>query len=194
MADEPKKDRKRRGSERHSQVRWIVSIFFITVLISGTFSFLSSEILESASLVGAFLVLLLIILIGIVFDLLGVAVTAADERPFHSMAARKVPGAQESIRLLRNAGKVASICNDVIGDICGVISGTAAAVIAIEAFSNYQTLAQTLLKLLLSALVAGLTVGGKACGKQLALNNSTAIVHMAGKLVYFFKKPFSHKK
>ena len=31
---------------------------------------------------------------------------------------------------IRNAGRVSSFCNDVIGDICGVISGSAAAVIS----------------------------------------------------------------
>ena len=72
----------------------------------------------------AFLILLVIVMVGIIFDIIGVAVTSADEKPFHSMAARKVPGSQEAIKLLRNAERVSSICNDVVGDICGVVSGT----------------------------------------------------------------------
>ena len=104
-------------------VRWVVTIFVITLFVSGAISFLSEELLAHSGMIAAFSILLVIVLVGIVFDILGVAVTSADERPFHSMASRKVPGAQEAIRLLRNAERVGSICNDVIGDICGVISG-----------------------------------------------------------------------
>ena len=78
----------------------------------------------------AFLILLAIILIGIIFDIIGMAVATADEKPFHSMASRKVAGASDAIKLLRNAERVSSICNDVVGDICGVVSGSASATIA----------------------------------------------------------------
>ena len=98
-------------------VRWVVTIFVITLFVSGAISFLSEELLARSGMIAAFAILLVIVLVGIVFDILGVAVTSADERPFHSMASRKVPGAQEAIRLLRNAERVGSICNDVIGDI-----------------------------------------------------------------------------
>ena len=106
--------------ERQKAVRWVVTIFLVTIVISGTISLLSDLIMSASSMFVAFLILLLIILIGIIFDIIGMAVATADEKPFHSMASRKVPGAQESIRLLRNAERVSSICNDVVGDICGV--------------------------------------------------------------------------
>ena len=63
----------------------------------------------------AFVVLACFILLGIVFDIIGVAVTAADERPFHSMAAHRTPGAREALGLIRKANKVSSFCNDVVG-------------------------------------------------------------------------------
>lgn len=44
------------------------------------------------------------------------------------------------------------------------------------------------IQLLMSAVVAGLTVGGKAFGKSLAMNNSTAIIHTAAKLLYQIKQ------
>ena len=118
--------------EKNKTVRWVISIFFITILISGLISFASDAIMASSSMLVAFIILLAIILIGIIFDIVGVAVTSADEKPFHSMAARKVAGAQEAIRLLRKAERVSSICNDVVGDICGVVSGSASATIAAQ--------------------------------------------------------------
>ena len=135
----------------------------------------------------AFLILLIIVLIGILFDIIGVAVTSADEKPFHSMAARKVPGAQEAIRLLRNAERVSSICNDVIGDICGVVSGSASATIAAQILAKFEFTWPMVVSLVMSALVAGLTVGGKAVGKTFAMNSCTFIVHTAGKIVYFLR-------
>lgn len=166
------------------------------MVISALFSFFSQEILDSAGLIGAFAVLLVIVAVGILFDVIGVAVTAADEKPFHSMAARKVKGASEAIILLRNADKVSSICNDVIGDICGIISGTAVAVIVtlIAAGKTASDSRTVMLQLLLSAFAAGLTIGGKAIFKTVALKNSTAIVHFAAKLFAFFRNLFQRKR
>ena len=157
--------------ERNKTIRWVVTIFFLTIVISGAISLLSDEIMSHSGMMVAFLILLFIILIGILFDIIGVAVTSADEKPFHSMAARKVPGAQEAIRLLRNAERVSSICNDVIGDICGVISGSASATIAAQILSNFEFSWPNAVSLIMSALVAGLTVGGKAIGKTFAMNS-----------------------
>ena len=177
----------------NARVKWLITIFVMALLISAVFSFLSQELLVAASLFGAFIVLFTIIVTGILFDLLGIAVTAAEEKPFHSMSSRKVRGAAESIWLLRNADKVSSICNDVVGDICGIISGTAAAVVAVEACMHVQSVSQRLMQLLLSALVAALTICGKAFCKQIALDNSTAIVYATAKIMYRFKHIFHQK-
>ena len=112
------------------------------------------------------------------------------------MAARKVPGALDAIRLLRNAERVSSICNDVVGDICGVVSGSASATIAAQVLQNFEFTWPQLVTLLMSALVAGLTVGGKALGKTFAMNSATAIVHSVGKIIWWLHQihPFSKKK
>ena len=170
--------------ERNKTIRWVVIIFFVTMLISGTISFVSDEIMDHSSMAVAFLILLAIVLIGIVFDIIGVAVTSADEKPFHSMAARKVPGGLEAIRLLRTAERVSSICNDVVGDICGVVSGSASATIAVQVLQNFEFSFPRIVTLLMSALVAGLTVGGKAIGKTFAINSCTQIVSGVGKIIY----------
>lgn len=185
-----KKNRNKTQSEA-SRIRWILTIFFLTVLISALFSFLSSTIMSKASTAIAFVVLFVIIVIGILFDMIGVSVTAADTKPFHSMAAKKKIGAKEALSLLNNADKVSSVCNDVIGDICGVISGSASAAIAVSAFTGKS---DTVPKLLLSALVAGLTVGGKACSKAFAIHKSTKIVQTTSVIVYYLKFGFLKKK
>ena len=189
---EPRSKKKQKKNKKHSNFRWIVTIFFVAVLISSAISFLSSSVMEDAGIVEAFVVLLLIVLIGILFDIVGVAVMSAGEKPFHSMAAKKVPGAAEALMLLRNAEKVSSFCNDVVGDICGVVSGSASAVIAVKALSNLNS--DAVGQLIMSALVAGITIAGKALGKNIAMRRSTQIVHLVSKPIYYIKSLFRRKK
>jgi len=171
--------------QRNKTVKWVITIFLVTIVVSALISLISEEVMDGSSIFVAFLILFIIILIGIIFDIVGVSVTSADETPFHAMAARKVPGAKEAIRLLRQAEKVSSICNDVVGDICGVVSGSASATIAAQVLHNFEFTWPRLITLVMSALVAGLTVGGKAIGKTFAVNSSTNIVHSVGRLIYW---------
>lgn len=179
--------------ERLKTIRWVVTIFFVTILISGIISLVSDEVMANSSVAVAFVILLAIIFLGIIFDIIGMAVATADEKPFHSMAARKVPGAHEAIKLLRNAERVSSICNDVVGDICGVVSGSASATIAALILSNVDVGWPRGVSLVMSALVAGLTVGGKAIGKTVAVNSCTKIVHLVGRAIYTLNR-FPKKK
>jgi len=183
-------DNKKKQEKKAKRAPWALQVFFISVLLSAMLSFVSSEVLEGAGMLLAFGVLLAFILLGIVFDIIGVAVTAADERPFHSMAAHKTPGAREALGLIRKANKVSSFCNDVVGDICGIVSGTTAAVIVLrlqEAFS----LQSVLFSLAITALVSGLTIGGKAVGKTFAIDKSTAVLQLVGRFLHLFS---SHKR
>ena len=179
--------------ERLKTIKWVVTIFFVTIAISGTISLVSDEVMANSSLAVAFVILLAIIFLGILFDIIGMAVATADEKPFHSMASRKVPGAHEAIRLLRNAERVSSICNDVVGDICGVVSGSASATIAALILANADVGWPRGVSLLMSALVAGLTVGGKAVGKTVAVNSCTEIVHLVGRMIHTWNR-FTKKK
>lgn len=179
--------------ERSRTIRWVVTVFLVTLAVSGMISLISDEVMASSGLLAAFAILLGIVFLGIIFDIIGMAVATASEKPFHSMAARKVPGAQEAIRLLRNAERVSSICNDVVGDICGVVSGSASATIAALILTHVDTLWPRAVSLGMSALVAGLTVGGKAIGKTIAVNSCTQIVHLVGRILYTLNR-LSKKK
>ena len=179
--------------ERSRTIRWVVTVFLVTLVVSGMISLISDEIMASSGLLAAFAILLGIVFLGIIFDIIGMAVATASEKPFHSMAARKVPGAQEAIRLLRNAERVSSICNDVVGDICGVVSGSASATIAALILTHVDAVWPRAVSLGMSALVAGLTVGGKAIGKTIAVNSCTQIVHLVGRILYTLNR-LSKKK
>ncbi len=168
--------------KRKTNIKWIVEIVVISVVMSVIFSFTSSEILEGAGYIVAFILLLAFVVLGVMFDVVGVAVTSATETPFHAMASHKERGAREALKLLRHAERVSSICNDVVGDISGIISGATAAVIAGK-LSQDLSVSSVVTSLLVTGVVSGLTIGGKAVGKGIALDKDTQIVFMVGKLM-----------
>ena len=130
-------------------------------------------------------VLLAFVLLGIVFDIIGFSVTAADPKPFHSMASHRTKGAKQALWLLKNADRVANFCNDVVGDICGIVSGTTAAVIVVQLQEaiNYENI---LFSIVITALISGMTIGGKAAGKEFAMKKCTRIVYTTAKVMLFF--------
>lgn len=167
-------------------LKWVVTVSIWTFFLAATFNYLSEQLLIRASLVPALLILIFIILTGVFFDMVGIAVAVASEKPFHAMAADKVSSARAAIRLLKNAGSVSNVCNDVIGDICGIISGVAAATILLKVSPDMTALQQLVFTLVLGGFVASLTVGGKAIGKNIALEKSHEIVNAVSRITNFF--------
>ena len=178
MSDTPKRKRGRER-ERPGPYRWAVQVFFLAIVLSAALSLASETSLSGAGAAAAALVLAVFIGLGILFDIIGVAVTAADPRPFHSMAAHKEPGAKEALVLLRNAGRVSSVCN---------VSGTTTAVIVVRLQTAFALPESVLLSVAVTALVSGLTIGGKALGKTVALNKSTSVVYWVGRFLHLFHR------
>ena len=140
-----------------------------------------------AQFIFAFIVLFAIIAINILFDMIGTAVQSAEEKPFHSLAARKVKGARESISVIRHAPQLANLCCDVIGDIAGIISGATTTLIVSELVAKFN-LSGILPSLILTGIVSSLTIGGKAMSKGISMNNGNSIVFTVGKIMSVFKR------
>jgi CBS domain containing-hemolysin-like protein len=153
-------------------------------------SFLSENLLNNANLIAALFILIIIVFVGIVFDTVGIAVTAAKEEPFHAMASDKVEGSRQAVLLVRNAEIVSNICNDMIGDICGIVSGAAGAAIILNLSLNntINNIDKTFLTILITSITATLTVGGKAIGKIIAISRKNQIVYKVGYILYVIKE------
>lgn len=168
---------------------WIYNITIAAFIITIIISYITAALMANTGTVVAIFVVLVIILIGIFFDTVGVAVAVGTKTPFHSMAASNIKSAKYSILLLNNASKVSNFLNDVIGDIAGIISGAASTLIVTKImFMDVPFLNKTIVSVLLSSLVACLTIGGKAVGKELAITYSKEIVNIAGKVVCFINE------
>jgi Mg2+/Co2+ transporter CorB len=173
--------------KKESKFKWIITVLLLSFTLSILMSLGSNMIIPKINLYVGIIIILVFILISIFFDMVGVAITAAEERPFHSMASKKVKGSSHSVRLLKNSDKLASICNDVIGDVCGVVSGSAGVLVA-NTLADILNKDVSLVVLITTAVIASLTITGKALGKSIAIKNSEKITFRVGKVVSIFKK------
>ena len=109
---------------------WPLIVTILAFTISLLFSFMSESVMPKVGIIVGIMILILFIFIGIIFDMIGVAVTSSNEEPLHAMSSKKIKGAKKAVSFKKNADKVSSFCNDVIGDICGIISGSAGVSVA----------------------------------------------------------------
>lgn len=188
LPDVPKKDisrnKKPKKKQRQGQYVWAIKVFIASLLTTAILTLITEESINNISMVAAFVLLVIIILINIIFDVVGLAVATAAESPFHSMAARKNRVGKTAVKLLKNADKVSSICNDIVGDIAGIVSGATSVAIAAKIFLGNPR--ESWFTLLLTSLVAAFTVGGKAFAKKLAIVKSTEIIILTSRFLSFF--------
>ena len=165
--------------------KWLIIVLVSTFILSLIFSFISNTAIAKLELIPSIIILIAVILVGILFDMIAIAVTVGNEEDFHAQASKKIKGSKTAIKLIRNSTKVSNFCADVIGDICGVLSGAISAVIVLKMTEYYGV--DEDLQFIMSALVASLTVGGKAFTKEIAKKNSTKIIGFVCKFINFDK-------
>lgn len=169
--------------KKRSQKRWVITAFALSFCITAVLSLGSNEVVDKLDVLIAIPVLLIIIFLGVIFDMIGLAVAIADIKPFNSMSSRRLKTGKKAVWLIKNSEKVSSFCGDLVGDISGVLSGATGAAIAVRIFHDnvWLTLAMT-------SLIAATMVGCKAVGKLLAVKYSEPIVLYAAKILCGFKK------
>jgi CBS domain containing-hemolysin-like protein len=170
--------------------KWTVIVVILSFTLSVLFGSVTSGIMADLHISVAFVILFAIIVVNVLFDMFGTAVASAEEYSFHSLASRKVNGAVQSVKIIRHAPQVSNLCNDVIGDIAGIISGSSTAIIVTELVAGFG-LNGVITSLVLTALVASLTIGGKAFFKGVAMQNCNSIIFFLGKCYYLVERCFS---
>lgn len=172
--------------KKDSMTKWIITVLLLSFTLSILMSVTSEALIPKINEYLGIVIILIFIGISILFDIIGVAITVAEEKPFHSMASKKVKGSTHSVKLLKNADKLASICNDIVGDVCGVVSGSAGMLVSSSIALKYD-LEPTIVVLIITALIASITITGKALGKSIAIKNSEKITFRVGKIISIFK-------
>lgn len=176
--------------KKKRSIRYIITVLIGTFIIAFLLGSGTEALLKYFPTSLTWLFLIIIILVGIIFDIIGIAVTAADEAPHHARAAKKLFGAKQSVFLIKRADKVANFANDIVGDITGTLSGAMGASIVIGLLNDYPNLGEfkVLLNVLLLAMIASFTVTGKAWGKTLAINEANRILDITGRVIAGFEK------
>lgn len=174
------------SKNQKNKSNWVLTITFLAFIISFIFSLISELTLSKVHILIGIIILIVIIIIGILFDMIGVAATGASEEPFHAMGSKKIKGAKTAVSFKKNADKVSSFCNDVIGDICGIISGSVGVTITTQIAKAYN-LDIFWVGLIVTASIASLTIGGKALSKSIAIKNSSQIIYMTAKVMSIFE-------
>lgn len=180
-----KTSKKKVKEKRYVDVKWILIISLVSFLISFFFSLFSEIIIPNTTLIISIFSLFIFIFLGILFDMIGISVTVSDIKTFNSMASKQVRGANLAVKFIKNSEKVSSFCNDVIGDICGIVSGGAGVSIA-HSISNTFDVPFLYCTLLITSIIASLTIGGKAIGKSFAINKSNVILYRFVSILSFF--------
>ncbi|MBQ8891720.1 MAG: hypothetical protein IJ068_02525 [Bacilli bacterium] len=166
---------------------WILKVFIFTFFITLIVSGMSNYISNNSSLLVIIIITILITSIGIIFDMIGTSILTANEANFHSMASYKVKGSKESIKLIKKKSTIANFCNDVVGDICGIVSGSMGAIISLN-LANLLKIDNTITALITASIISSITIVGKALGKKYATRKSDNIILLVGRLLNIFKK------
>lgn len=179
-------DKKRQ--KKNSSVKWVFAALILTLILSFAFSIASEIVIASAPLWVAYAVITVLVVISVMFDIIGTAAAACDVEPFLAMAAKKLKGAKKAVYLAKHANVVSSISGDIIGDICGIVSGACGAVIVAMQFVSSTSTISMLLSVTFSSVLAAITVTGKAIGKQFALSNANAVILAVARILSIFDK------
>ncbi len=163
---------------------WTLKVFFLTFILAIIFS-IAANYLGRFNNIILIICIISILLIGIVFDIIGVAVLSCDIKALHSRASQKLKGAKKAIKLTQNASTVSSFCNDVVGDVCGIVSGSLITVLVLNLFVNNNL---SFWNVIFSSILSSLTVGGKAIGKKFAVKNADNIIYLVGKILSLLSK------
>ncbi|MBD5584781.1 MAG: hypothetical protein HDQ88_06845 [Clostridia bacterium] len=184
-----KKKKKQKPKKKHKNawLIWGVSVFFLSFALTVVFSFLTEISVKSSPAYVCIIVLFVLLVLNIGCDVLANAIISISPEAFHAMASNKIKGAKRAVTFCRNATKLSSIFADVIGDICGIVSGAAGAALVIHV-ATIGTTGELIASIGISAAIGALTVGGKAIFKHFAVKFNKQIVFGFAKFTTVFKK------
>lgn len=166
---------------------WVLIVFILTFILSIIFSTVSNLMAVSCNNIVLSIVLVAVIVFGILFDLIGTAAITGKESTFHALNSKRIKGAKQGIFIIKNANKISSFCNDIVGDVCGIISGSIGALLSIS-LATTTGFNNTIVSIVIAAFISAFTVGGKAIFKLVAIKNADKIILNVSKILAIFER------
>ena len=182
------KNKKKQKKKRiPAWLAWGLEVLLLSFALTVLFCFLTVISVKNSPAYICVIVLIVLLIVNISCDVLANAIISCNPEAFHAMAAKKIKGAKRSVFFCRNATKLSSIFADVIGDICGIVSGAAGTALIVH-FAMTGSVYEIVVSIGVSAVIGALTVGGKAIFKHFAIKYNKRIVFGFAKFTTFFKK------
>ena len=163
-----------------NKYKWAIKIFFLSISLSIIFSVISQSLFPKLSILLSIMVIFFFIVLSVVFDMIGVAVASIDKGSLEKY--KKMRGYRSANLLCNNTEKVSSFCCDVIGDICGILSGAGGVSLVLNMKITDQS-TYFVVTCIISSLIAGLTIFGKAIMKTYAVKNCDKVMIKTGKIM-----------
>ena len=176
---------------KQNSTRWALKTFILSICLSIVFSVISQSLFPHLSVVMSIFVIVFFIVLSTVFDMVGVAVTSTDMDKLNQFKDTK--GYETAMRLALNTEKVSSFCGDVVGDICGILSGAGGVSLVLSMHITEPNI-YFIVTCVVSSLIAGLTIFCKAIMKGYAVSNAETVVIKTAKLLEFSPKTLLLKK
>lgn len=168
------------GQDKREYVIWTLQVTIFTFFLAVVVGLLSQIATKSSDIFVQIFILTFLILVSIIFDSIGVSATSSNLEV--AMRYTTCPRVQRiAQKLIINSEKVNNICNDVVGDMCGILSGGCCVNISIKL--SQTGLNGLVATIVVSSIVTALTVGGKATVKGISVASSEQIVVMVAKLL-----------
>ena len=178
--DSKKQELKKHKGKKKKKVpvwlSWGLTILILSFILSVLFSLLTEISVNGSPVYVCIIVLVVLLVLNVGCDIIANAVVSCDVDGFN---------ARRAVSFCKNAEKIGSIFSDVIGDICGIVSGSAGAVLA-GFFIVNDSVEGMVISIMISAVISALTVGGKAFAKPIALKYNSKIAFGFAKFTTFF--------
>lgn len=192
MVKRRKETRNTQNGKKHNLAEiWVIKITIFTFLGAVICSFISQITTSRSDITVSIMLLAFMLLISIIFDGIGLSVASCSYEKISKYAKYKKQY-EIAKKLIKNAEKVNNVCADVVGDMCGILSGACGASIVLQLSVEGQT--AHWVTIIVSSVIAAITVGGKASLKKIAVKNSEEFVFMSARIISIFTSNKKRKK
>ena len=176
---------------KRNYLKWAFKIFVLSIFLSIVFSMISQSMFPNLPAFISIFIIFFFVAVSGVFDMIGIAITSTTLEMIKKFDGQK--GFRTALYLCKNTDKISSFCGDVVGDICGILSGAGGVSLVVNLHITNQTI-YLIVTCLVSSFIAGLTIFFKAILKNYAVTNGANIVMQTAKILeskplsFFIKK------
>ncbi len=165
---------------KKSNIRWAYKTFVLSISLSIVFSVVSQSLFPNLSIFWSIFIIFFFIFVAVVFDMIGIAVASVTSELLDKH--KEKAGYKTAMTLCNNTEKVASFCGDVVGDICGILSGAGGVSLVLN-MHIFDANVYFIVTCVVSSLIAGLTIFGKAIMKGYAVEHCDLVILKTGQIL-----------